>query len=37
LPTRAAARDKAPVDYFLVEESIIKRDSDFTLNLAAER
>ena len=29
------ARDKAPVDYFLVEESIIKREGEFTLNLAA--
>ncbi|VFT73996.1 succinylglutamate desuccinylase [Klebsiella aerogenes] len=28
-------RDKAPVDYFLVEESIIKREGEFTLNLAA--
>ncbi|MGX2437076.1 succinylglutamate-semialdehyde dehydrogenase [Klebsiella pneumoniae] len=29
-------RDKAPVDYFLVEESIIKREGEFTLNLAAD-
>ncbi|HCC2425389.1 TPA: succinylglutamate desuccinylase [Klebsiella pneumoniae] len=29
-------RDKAPVDYFLVEESIIKREAEFTLNLAAD-
>ncbi len=27
------ARTKAPADYFLVQESIIKSDSDFTLNL----
>ncbi|HHO8398928.1 TPA: succinylglutamate desuccinylase/aspartoacylase family protein [Klebsiella pneumoniae] len=30
------SRDKAPVDYFLVEESIIKREGEFTLNLAAD-
>ncbi len=29
-------RDKAPVDYFLLEESIIKREGEFTLNLAAD-
>ncbi len=29
-------RDKAPVDYFPVEESIIKREGEFTLNLAAD-